>query len=192
MIALGHTNSEIADELYLSVRKRGDPSCPHPTEATARLEIRARALRARSQADPGRGLKHRLLRRPRRGHDQNGPLRVVHDGAETLRSSPDCTAVRPRAPITMRRASVSSATSRIVCQALALSRSRRSSTVSPLERANSTPSCAIERARSPARRLSSSIGGPGSRPASLSESASTATGDSQTCNRITISLARVA
>ena len=50
MIALGHTNAEIAEQL-LSVGTDGrDPPRPHPAEAAARVTVRARPLRARAQA----------------------------------------------------------------------------------------------------------------------------------------------
>ena len=51
LIALGHTNAEIAERLY-PVRPHGrDPPLAHPAEAAPLLTRRARRLRARARAD---------------------------------------------------------------------------------------------------------------------------------------------
>ena len=56
LIALGHTNSEIAAAAVPLGAHGRDPPRPHPAEATALLARRARALRAPARADLGRFL----------------------------------------------------------------------------------------------------------------------------------------
>ena len=51
LIALGHTNNEIAEQLYLSVQDRRDAPGAHPAEARALDARRAGPLRARQRPD---------------------------------------------------------------------------------------------------------------------------------------------